>query len=86
MASRKNKGLLGLMLIYVAAFLIASLMTGSIGESFEGLGRIITSPSQLTKDYFKLGGVSAAYLNTAIIAFMNFACMRSPAPRSTGCR
>ncbi|MBP3428914.1 MAG: DUF1576 domain-containing protein [Clostridia bacterium] len=73
MASRKNKGLLGLMLIYVAAFLIASLMTGSIGESFEGLGRIITSPSQLTKDYFKLGGVSAAYLNTAIIAFMNFA-------------
>ena len=30
MASRKNKELLGLMLLYVAAFLIASLLTGSI--------------------------------------------------------
>ena len=72
MASRKNRGLLALMLLYVAAFLIASLLTGSIGESVEGLGRIIASPSQLTKDYFKLGGISAAFMNTAIIAFMNF--------------
>ena len=72
MASRKNKGLLGLMLLYTAAFLIASLLTGSINESFEGLGRIITAPGQLTRDYFKLGSVSAAFLNTAIIAFMNF--------------
>ena len=45
MASRKNKGLLALMLLYVAAFLIASLLTGSIGESIEGLGRIIAAPS-----------------------------------------
>lgn len=72
MASRKNKWLLGLMLLYTAAFLIASLLTGSINESFEGLGLIITAPGQLTRDYFKLGSVSAAFLNTAIIAFMNF--------------
>ena len=72
MASRKNKGLLTLMLLYVAAFLIASLLTGNIADSIEGLGRIIAAPSQLSKDYFKLGGISAAYLNTAIIAFMNF--------------
>ena len=60
MASRKNKGLLGLMLLYIAAFLIASLLTGSISESIEGMSRIIAVPGQLSKDYFKIGGVSSA--------------------------
>ena len=73
MTPRKNRGLLALMLLYCVAFLLASLMTGSITDSLQGLARIVTAPGQLTRDYFKLGGVSAAYLNTAIIATMNLA-------------
>ena len=50
-----------------AAFVVAALFAGNIVESIQGLIRINLAPSQFTRDYFKLGGVGGAFLNTGIV-------------------
>lgn len=67
MKNKKNVELLYPMLFFSLLALCASLLLENPAESLAGLGRILTSPSQLTKDYFKLGGLGGAYLNVALM-------------------
>ncbi len=50
---------------FFAASAAASIYTRET-DILSGLARILTSPSQLVTDYFALGGLAAAFLNTAI--------------------
>ncbi len=49
------------------AFIVAALFKGNVVESLKGCLTINLSPSQFTRDYFKLGTVGGAFLNTGLI-------------------
>jgi len=49
------------------AFIIASLFAGDIRTLLPGFFTICTRPSQFTMDYFALGGVNGAFLNTGMV-------------------
>ena len=55
---------------FTLAFLLAACIAPDRADMLRGLGRILTGPAQLTKDYFKpeLGGLSATMLNCALVA------------------
>lgn len=55
------------MLIYSLFFLIGGFGTASTAELAEGLRIIVTSPAQLTCDYFALAGMGATYLNAGLV-------------------
>lgn len=70
---------------YVLAFFTVAFYIGAVcapdrSEIFSGLSRILTSPSQLTKDYFflELGSVSGACLNVALVGTACCALMFIP--------
>lgn len=65
--NKKTKQLICIMLGYSLAAIITGLIVGDISDTLNGLVNIITSPAQLTVDYFKLGSVGAAYLNSGIV-------------------
>ena len=65
--SRKNKEIFGIMLLYSLLFIAESFATGSFSENLTGLRTIITSPAQLTIDYFQLGGIGATFLNAGLV-------------------
>lgn len=67
MKNKKNVELLYPMLYFSLLALAACLLLSTPAESIAGLGRILTSPSQLTKDYFKLGGFGGTFLNVALM-------------------
>ena len=52
---------------FSAAFVIAALLAGNIKELIPGLVKINLWPSQFTMDYFKLGGLGSAFLNTGLV-------------------
>ena len=54
---------------FTIAFLIGAICAPDRGEMLSGLWRIITRPSQLTKDYFfiEIGSISGAMLNAALV-------------------
>lgn len=54
-----------LSLVFLIATPIALLYTRE-SEFFEGLRRILTSPSELVTDYFALGGLAATFFNAAV--------------------
>lgn len=49
------------------AFIIGALCAGNWSELIPGFIRIITHPAQFTMDYFVLGGVGSAFLNTGLV-------------------
>lgn len=58
------------LLYYVATcLLIFSLVTSNPFETIGGIWVIITSPSTLITDYFSVAGMSAAFLNSALVSF-----------------
>ena len=59
-----------ILLGFSAAFVLASLLAGDPKDLIPGLIRISTQPSQFTRDYFKLGGLGGAFLNTGLIGFV----------------
>ena len=65
----KSRQILLILTAFSAALVIASFFAGNIGELIPGFIRINTSPSQFTMDYFKLGGLGAAFLNTGLVGF-----------------
>lgn len=71
---------------FTLAFLLAALVAPDRADMLAGLGRILTGPAQLTKDYFKpeLGGLSASMLNTALIAAICTALTFLPGANVTG--
>lgn len=67
MKNKKNVQLLYPMLYLSLLALAASLVLAGPADSLAGLSRILTAPSQLPHDYFKLGGLGGAYLNVALM-------------------
>lgn len=62
-----SRSILLILIFFSAAFIIAAFIAHDRGEMISGLIRINTSPSQFTRDYFKLGGLSASFLNTGLV-------------------
>ncbi len=71
---------------FSAAFLVAAFCAPDRGEMLAGLGRIVTGPAQLTRDYFKpeLGSVSGALLNCALVGASLCALLFLPGADVTG--
>ena len=63
----KRKQILGVMLMYSIAAIVTALVTGGIQESWKGFLTIMSTPAQLTMDYFKLGTVGGAFLNMGLV-------------------
>ena len=53
-------------LFFLLLSFISSLILGEKGEVWKGLFSIISSPSPLVTDYFRLGGLSSAFLNAGL--------------------
>ena len=70
-AEKNSRMLLIILTAFSAAFVIGAFVAGAVygnmGDLFSGFVRINTSPSQFTRDYFKLGGVGGSFLNTGLI-------------------
>ena len=56
-----------ILLAFSAAFIIGALFAGDIGNLIPGIITICTRPSQFTMDYFVLGGLGSAFLNTGLV-------------------
>ena len=71
---------------FSAVFLIAAVCAPDRGDMLAGLGRIVTGPAQLTRDYFKpeLGSISGALLNCGLVGGVFCALMFLPAATITG--
>lgn len=65
--SRKNKEIYGIMLLYSLFLLAQGFALSPNPQLFEGLRIILTSPAQLTVDYFALGGVGSTFLNAGLV-------------------
>ena len=55
------------MLIFSLFFLIGGFGTAGSADLLDGLKVIVTSPAQLTCDYFALAGMGATYLNDGLV-------------------
>lgn len=80
----KNRSILGIMLAYSAASLLAALMAGPPAQSLRGLWAIMTAPAQLTCDYFKLGTVGGAFLNAGLVGLGCAAVFAASGARLSG--
>ena len=71
---------------FTLAFLIAAIVTSGAGDMHKGLGRIVSKPSLLTKDYFftDIGSVSGAFLNVGLVGAVCCAMMFLPGAAVTG--
>ncbi|MFI3226985.1 MAG: DUF1576 domain-containing protein [Clostridia bacterium] len=59
------------LLYYIAtSLLVFSLITGNPISTVKGIGLILQSPSTLITDYIGVAGMSAAFLNSALVSFM----------------
>lgn len=67
--SKESKQILLILTLFSAAFLLASLCAGNLSRLFPGLITIWTHPSQLTMDYFLLGGLGSTLLNISLVGF-----------------
>ena len=65
--TRRNKEVTGVMLIFSLFFLLGGFGTAAPAEIAAGLKTIVTSPAQLTCDYFALAGMGATYVNAGLV-------------------
>ena len=81
-----GKLLRAVMCAFTAAFLIGALFAPDLNEMLTGLGRIVSKPAQLTKDYFKpeLGSISGSMLNFFLVGAAFCALMFLPEAKVTG--
>lgn len=74
-----RKGKLLILAMLPTLFLIVGIisMMGGQGELtwYQGLSKIVFSPTILMTDFLKVGGMSAALINVAAIGYMNLAIM-----------
>ena len=85
----KNKSSGEILRLILCAFTLAFLIGAIVapgGEMFAGLGRIVSKPSLLTKDYFftEIGSVSGALLNVGLVGAVCSAMMFLPGATVTG--
>lgn len=62
-----SKMILKVLLGFSAAFIIGAFCAGDWGNLLPGFITICTRPSQFTMDYFVLGGLGGAFLNTGMV-------------------
>jgi len=62
----KQKQIFGVMLFYSLAAIVTGLLAGDLSETLQGFWRILSSPAQLTMDYFKLGTVGGTFVNVGL--------------------
>ena len=62
-----SKFILKLLLAFSLAFIVWALCAGNLGSLIPGFITICTRPSQFTMDYFVLGGLGSAFLNTGMV-------------------
>jgi len=69
MNQENNKRILNIMLFYSAAMLLVGIVLSlfNFTESMRGFWTILSSPSQLTLDCFKVGTVGGAFLNVGLV-------------------
>ena len=70
--------------LFTAAFLIAALISPDRAELFSGLKDIYTTPAQVTKDYFEVGSVSAAFANAFLVCLLCSALYMLPGAAANG--
>lgn len=63
----KRRQILGIMLFYSLSAGITALCVGGTSTIFADFVQILSSPSQLTLDYFKIASVAATFLNVALV-------------------
>ena len=56
--------------LFTLAFLVAALVSPDRSQLWSGLKAIYTTPAQVTKDYFEVGSVSAAFFNTFLVSLV----------------
>ena len=56
-----------ILLAFSIAFIVGALFAGNLPQLIPGLITICTRPSQFTMDYFVLGGLGSAFLNTGLV-------------------
>lgn len=56
--------------LFTLAFAVAAVVSPDRGEMLSGLKAIYTTPAQVTKDYFEVGSVSAAFLNAFLVSLI----------------
>ena len=66
-AQENSRTILKVLFGFSIAFIIAAFCAGNIGDLIPGFIRICVNPSQFTKDYFVLGGLGGAFLNTGLV-------------------
>lgn len=66
-ANQKRKQILGVMLMYSIAAIVMAMATNGLVDSWKGFLTIMSTPAQLTMDYFKLGTVGGAFLNMGLV-------------------
>ena len=62
----KQKQIYGIMLFYSLASILTAVLSGDLTGTFQGFLKILSSPAQLTMDYFKLGTVGGTFLNVGM--------------------
>lgn len=66
------------------AFVVMAFLVPDRGDLFSGLYRILTTPDQLTQDYFLVGSVSAAFFNTGLVGLVCWLLMQLPGYQANG--
>ena len=64
---KSSRNILLVLTFLSLAFIVAALFAGNVKDTLEGCIRINLAPSQFTRDYFKLGGLGASFLNTGLV-------------------
>ena len=67
MNSAQNRSILAIMLAYSVAALAAVPLCGPLSASLRGFTAILSSPAQLTIDYFLCGTVGGTFLNAGLV-------------------
>ena len=70
--------------LFALVFLVAAIVSPDRGEMFTGLKAIYTTPAQVTKDYFEVGSVSAAFANAFLVSTLCAALYMLPGAVANG--
>ena len=84
MEEQSSRIILAVLTAFSAAFLIGAFCAGNIGDMLPGFWRINSSPSQFTRDYFKLGGLGGSFFNTSMVGFVCCALLFFTKAKCTG--
>ncbi len=66
------------------AFLVAAFIASDRAGMFAGLGELLNYPAQITKDSFLIGGLSATFLNAALVGAVCTLLMCIPGYKANG--